>query len=76
MDLLDERDPIALAIVGNWLALMRMSHLSRFLKGARERELNEIMQTLPQEWWPKMSWAMSVPDADGIQDVGQSGWVT
>lgn len=37
VDLLDGRDPTALAIVGNWLALMRMSRLSRFLKGARER---------------------------------------
>lgn len=63
-DLLDERDPMALAIVGNWLAMMRMSRFSRVFRGARERELNEVMQALPQEWWPKMSWAMSVPAAD------------
>jgi Fungal specific transcription factor domain len=43
VDLLDGRDPRALAIVGNWLALMRISHLSRFLSGAREKELDEIM---------------------------------
>jgi hypothetical protein len=64
VDLLDGRDPMALAIVGNWLGLMRVSCLSRFLKGTRERELNDIMQALPEEWWPKMTWAMSVPDAD------------
>jgi hypothetical protein len=64
VDLLDGRDPMALAVVGNWLALLRMSHLSKFLKGARERELDDIMQALPREWWPKMSWAMSVPAAD------------
>jgi hypothetical protein len=73
VDLLDDREPTALAIVGNWLALMRMSHLSRLLKGARDRELNEIVQTLPEKWWPKMAWAMSVTDADGIQDVVLSG---
>ena len=32
-----------------------MSRLSRFLKGAKERELNDIMQALPEEWWPKVS---------------------
>lgn len=64
VDLLDGRDPTALAIVGNWLGLMRMSRLSSFLQDARERELDEIMQALPQEWWPKMSWAVSVPTAD------------
>ena len=68
VDLLDNRDPMALAVVGNWLALLRMSHLSKFLKGARERELDEIMQVLLQEWWLKMSWAMAVPAAD--LDVG------
>ena len=36
-----------------------------WLEGIAKREVNGIFSMLPQEWWPKMEWALRVANHEG-----------
>jgi hypothetical protein len=60
IELLEERDPRAMTIIGAYLAFLILSPRSEFLGPAARREYRVIMEELPVEWIPKLERAMCI----------------
>jgi hypothetical protein len=54
LELLEERDPRAMAIIGWYLALFVVASKSGVLMLAAKREYSIVIQQLPAEWIPRM----------------------
>lgn len=65
VDLIGQQDPRALVIAACFFALTKMVDDVWWLEGIAKREVNGIFNLLPQEWWPKMEWALRVANHDG-----------
>lgn len=68
VDLLGQQDPRALVIAACFFALTKMVDEVWWLKGIAKREVNGIFSLLPQEWWPKMQWALRIANCEGPID--------
>ncbi|KAF7563748.1 hypothetical protein G7046_g404 [Stylonectria norvegica] len=58
--LLEEKDPRTLAIVGYFFMVLEMRHVIWWVNKAPAQEFSAIMTFLPKDWWPKMAWAIRV----------------
>ncbi|CZS89411.1 related to UPC2-regulatory protein involved in control of sterol uptake [Rhynchosporium agropyri] len=65
VDLVGQQDPRALVIAACFFALTKMVDNVWWLEGIAKREVNGILSILPQEWWPKMEWALRVASHEG-----------
>jgi hypothetical protein len=68
VELIGQHDPRALVIIACFFALTRAVDDVWWLQGVAKREVNGIFGILPQEWWPKMEWALRVANHDGPMD--------
>ena len=71
IELLEERDPRAMTIIGSYLALLISSPECTFLKAAAKREYRVIMDHLPVGWLSRMEWARSVLGSDNVEQCGR-----
>lgn len=53
------KDPRAMTIVGYFLMVVKQIDLVWWLQGAAERDFAILMEGLPNEWKPRMAWAVS-----------------
>lgn len=60
VELLEEKDPRAMAIIGSYLALSVLAPGSEVMKAAARREYGIVMGLLPAKWAARMKWAASV----------------
>ena len=67
IELLEERDPRAMTIVGSYLALFALVAKPKILVTAAKREFRVIIQQLPLEWLPKMTWATGVIESTKVE---------
>ncbi|KAG4425422.1 hypothetical protein IFR04_001341 [Cadophora malorum] len=65
VDLIGQQDPRALVIAACFFAITKMVDDVWWLEGIAKREVNGIFSMLPQEWWPKMEWALRVANHEG-----------
>ncbi|KAH7410871.1 hypothetical protein BKA64DRAFT_366624 [Cadophora sp. MPI-SDFR-AT-0126] len=65
VDLIGQQDPRALVIAACFFALTKMVDNVWWLEGIAKREVNGIFSILPQEWWPKMEWALRIANHEG-----------
>jgi hypothetical protein len=54
LELLEEQDPRAIAIIGWYVALFVVASKSGVLMLAAKREYSIVIQQLPAEWIPRM----------------------
>jgi hypothetical protein len=57
--LLEQKDPRTLTIVGYFFLLLRRLDGVWWLQGAAEREFNVVLRLLPNHWLPRMEWAIN-----------------
>ena len=57
-ELLSQRDPRTLTIVGYWFMLMMTREQVWWAPRATENEFWALMGLLPEEWKPRMQWAV------------------
>lgn len=60
IELLEDRDPRAMVIIGWYLALLAVVSNPGILMPVAKREYRIVIQQLPPEWLPKMEWATHV----------------
>jgi len=65
VNLIGQQDPRALVIAACFFALTKMVDDVWWLEGISKREVNGIFGLLPQNWWPKMEWALRVANHEG-----------
>ncbi len=58
VELLVQNDPRALTIVGYWFMLMMAREQVWWMPGATDYEFWALMGLLPDEWKPRMHWAI------------------
>lgn len=68
VDLMAGQDPRALVITACFFALTKMVDGVWWLEGVAKREVNGIFGLLPQDWWPRMEWALRVANHEGLMD--------
>lgn len=68
IELITEQDPRALVIAACFFALTKPVDDVWWLDGVAKREVNGILTILPQEWRPKMEWALKIANHEGVMD--------
>jgi hypothetical protein len=68
MELLGARDPRALAIIGNFLAVLRLNGVNKFITKAVNMEFLNIMRMLPQSWAKRMEWAGRIMESHEFKE--------
>ncbi|CZR52208.1 uncharacterized protein PAC_02085 [Phialocephala subalpina] len=61
--MLEEKDARALTIVGYFFMVLKISEQVWWLPRSTGREFRSLMKLLPEEWKPRMAWAVSVFDS-------------
>ncbi|KAI9746118.1 MAG: hypothetical protein M1818_000799 [Claussenomyces sp. TS43310] len=68
VELIEQEDPRALVIIACFFAMTKAVDDVWWLQGVAKREVSGIMSLLPEEWWPKMDWAMNVANREDLMD--------
>ncbi|PVH71323.1 hypothetical protein DL98DRAFT_106782 [Cadophora sp. DSE1049] len=58
VELIVNNDPRALTIVGYFFMLMKTTDIVDWLPRPTKKEFNVLMSKLPEEWKPRMAWAV------------------
>jgi hypothetical protein len=64
VELLGQYDPRTLVIVACFFAMTRAVDDIWWLQGVAKREVMGVMSVLPEEWYPKMDWAVRVANTE------------
>lgn len=64
--MLEENEPRTLTIVGYFFMVLKLSEKVWWLPQSTGRKFKELMKLLPEEWKPRMAWAVAV--FDGCDD--------
>ena len=76
VELIAQQDPRALVIIACFFAMTRMVDKTWWLQGVAKREVMGLFSLLPEEWWPKMDWPVTIANYEGEipQDVWGVSW--
>ena len=68
VDLLEQQDPRAMAILARFFALMKMCDGVRYHRGTAEFEVYGIMSLMPQDWLWAMEWPIQILNLSKLAD--------